>query len=277
MRFFAHAFTAIAAIVPFSMAQSGTPVAYTDKDTGITFDTWTVSESLSKGGYTFGLALPSDALTTDATEFIGYLLCSSTNATFTGWCGVSLGGTMTDSLLLLAYPNGGDILTSFRYTTEYHQPDVYTGNAKLTQISSTINATHYSLIFRCSNCLQWNQGGKSGNATTSAGVVNLGWAQSFAAPGSPGCPSDISLHYHDNGHNIWAATLKNAPNKSYDDWTKLPQTTVKGSCSTKAVPSSTRVPSSSTRVPSSSTRVPSSSTRVPSSSTRVPVSTTTPK
>ncbi|KAJ5822840.1 Cellobiose dehydrogenase cytochrome [Penicillium robsamsonii] len=256
MRFFTHAFAAIAAITPFlstSMAQSGAPVAYTDPDTGIAFDTWSVPESLSKGGFTFGIALPSDALTKDATEFIGYLLCSSTNATFTGWCGVSLGGTMTDSLLLLAYPNGEDILTSFRYTTEYHKPDVYTGNAKLTQISSAINATHYSLIFRCSNCLQWTQGGASGNATTSAGLVNLGWVQSFAAPGNPGCPSDISLHYHDNGHNIWAATLKNAPNKSYTDWTKLPQTTVTGSCSTTAAPSSTRIPSSSTRVPKPTT------------------------
>lgn len=52
-------------------------MAYTDPDTGITFDTWTVSETLSKGGFTFGIALPSDALTTDASEFIGYLVCGS--------------------------------------------------------------------------------------------------------------------------------------------------------------------------------------------------------
>ncbi|KAJ5185980.1 Cellobiose dehydrogenase cytochrome [Penicillium cf. griseofulvum] len=232
MRFF-HTFAAVAAFMLFSstsVAQSGTPMAYTDPDTGITFDTWTVSETLSKGGFTFGMALPSDALTTDATEFIGYLLCSSQNATFTGWCGVSLGGTMTNSLLLLAYPYDGDILTSFRYTSSYHMPDLYTGDAKLTQISAIINATHYSLIFRCSNCLQWTQGSANGNASTSNGLMNLGWVQSFPAPGNPGSPSNISLHYHDNGHNIWAATLKNAPNPSYTDWTKA---TVTGS-STKS-------------------------------------------
>ncbi|KGO54824.1 Cellobiose dehydrogenase, cytochrome [Penicillium expansum] len=249
MKFFAHGVAAVAAVMLFlstSMAQSGTPVAYTDPDTGITFDTWSVSETLSKGGFTFGIALPSDALTTDATEFIGYLLCSSQNATSTGWCGVSLGGTMTDSLLLLAYPYGEKILTSFRYTTGYHMPDVYTGNAELTQISSIINATHYSLIFRCSNCLQWTQGSASGKAPTSGGLMDLGWAQAFPAPGNPSCPSDITLNYHDNGHNIWAATLKNAPNTSYTDWTAIAKTTVTGSCSiTAGATTTTTIPASS--------------------------------
>ncbi|CAI7586499.1 unnamed protein product [Penicillium glandicola] len=253
MRFFAHASAAVAAVALFSstsIAQSGTPVAYTDPDTGITFDTWTVSETLSEGGYTFGMALPSDALTTDATEFIGYLLCSSHNSTFTGWCGVSLGGFMTDSLLVLAYPYGGDILTSFRYTTGYYMPDVYTGDAELTQISSTINSTHYALIFRCSNCLQWTQDSASGSASTSAGLLDLGWAQSFPAPGNPSCPSNISLLYHDNGHNIFAATLENAPNASYTDWTALAQTTVTGSCSTTTT-ATTATPTSSVRVSAS--------------------------
>jgi cellobiose dehydrogenase (acceptor) len=49
-------------------------VVYTDPGTGITFDTWTVPTSQTAGGLTFGVALPSTALTTDATEFIGYLV-----------------------------------------------------------------------------------------------------------------------------------------------------------------------------------------------------------
>jgi cellobiose dehydrogenase (acceptor) len=59
-------------------AQSATPVVLTDSKTGITFDTWPVPDSgtgqATWGGLTFGMALPSDALTTDATEFIGYLV-----------------------------------------------------------------------------------------------------------------------------------------------------------------------------------------------------------
>lgn len=44
---------------------------YTDEATGVSFKTWTAT---SGGAYTFGIALPSDALETDATEYIGYLV-----------------------------------------------------------------------------------------------------------------------------------------------------------------------------------------------------------
>jgi cellobiose dehydrogenase (acceptor) len=47
---------------------------YKDPDTGIVFDTWTASDKVTNGGLTIGLALPSDALKTDASEFIGYLV-----------------------------------------------------------------------------------------------------------------------------------------------------------------------------------------------------------
>jgi cellobiose dehydrogenase (acceptor) len=46
----------------------------TDPGTGIVFDTWPVPSSATAGGLTFGVALPSNALTVDATEFIGYLV-----------------------------------------------------------------------------------------------------------------------------------------------------------------------------------------------------------
>lgn len=72
-----HQLTWFSPVLSTSVAQSGTPVAYTDPDTDITFDTWTVPGTLAEGGFTFGVALPSDALTTDATEFIGYLVGGS--------------------------------------------------------------------------------------------------------------------------------------------------------------------------------------------------------
>lgn len=51
------------------------PKTFTHPDTGIIFNTWSASDSQTKGGFTVGMALPSNALTTDATEFIGYLVC----------------------------------------------------------------------------------------------------------------------------------------------------------------------------------------------------------
>lgn len=50
-------------------------MVYTDPDTGIIFDTWSASSTQTKGGFTMGFAMPEDALETDATEFIGLLVC----------------------------------------------------------------------------------------------------------------------------------------------------------------------------------------------------------
>lgn len=144
---------------------------------------------------------------------------------------MSLGGPMTNKLLLMAWPNDGKILTSFRYSSGYSMPDVYTGNAKLTQISSTITDSHYTLIFRCQNCLAWSMNGSSGKASTSNSLLVLGWSQAFPAPGNPSCPEQITLLQHDNGQGIWGGQLnKDVANPSYTAWAALATKTVTGSC-----------------------------------------------
>ncbi|KAI1496665.1 cellobiose dehydrogenase [Biscogniauxia marginata] len=222
------------------LGQSGTPTVYTDPDTGIIFDTWVVPDRATGGsgiatwgGLTFGLALPQDALTTDANEFIGILQCGSNSTMATGWCGVSLGGPMTNSLLLMAWPYGDQILTSFRFATGYTLPDVYTGDATLTQVSSVVNETHYTLVFRCQNCLSWDQAGASGSASTSGGSLLLGWCNALPAPGNPNCPDEISIAQHDNGQALWQATLNaDVVNPSYTEWAALATATITGSCDT---------------------------------------------
>jgi len=49
---------------------------FTDAASGITFNSWGIPNGSpsTQGGFRFGMALPQDALTTDATEFIGYLV-----------------------------------------------------------------------------------------------------------------------------------------------------------------------------------------------------------
>jgi cellobiose dehydrogenase (acceptor) len=224
-------------------AQSSTAVVYTDPKTGIKFDTWSVPDrntgfSGTYGGMTIGMALPSNALSTDATEYIGILTCSSNSTINTGWCGISHGGGMTGSLLLMAWPNSNQILTSFLFATGYDTPVQYTGDAKLTQISSTINATHYSLIYRCQNCLAWNQNGQTGKMTTSAGRVLLGWAQAFPPPINPTCPKQVSMLQHDNGQSLFPADLdSNAAAPSYSSWAALATKTVTGNCGGTSVTS----------------------------------------
>ncbi len=63
-------------VLPSALGQNNAPVTFTDPGTGIVFNSWGFANGAAQtqGGYTFGAALPANALTTDATEFIGYLV-----------------------------------------------------------------------------------------------------------------------------------------------------------------------------------------------------------
>ncbi|KZL68600.1 fungal cellulose binding domain-containing protein, partial [Colletotrichum incanum] len=237
-------------------AQSPTPTIYTDPGTGIVFNTWSASTAQTAGGMTYGFALPENALTTDANEYIGYLQCASKNGQGTGWCGLSLGGSMTNKLLLLAWPNAGEILTSFRWAASYDMPPVYSGDAKLTQISSTINATHYTLIYRCQNCFKWNHDGVTGSVSTSGGFFILGWAQAFSNPTSPSCPADVHLVQHENQGIHGAGLDASVANPSYSAWAALATKTVSGNCGGGSTTTSAPPSSTTTRAPTGPTGVP---------------------
>ncbi|KAK3314079.1 hypothetical protein B0H66DRAFT_461522, partial [Apodospora peruviana] len=196
------------------------PATYTDAASGIVFNTWAAGSQM-----TLGMALPTNALKTDATEFIGLVTCAGT-----GWCGISLGGGMNDNLLLMVYPQQGNVLTSFRWATNYSPPKLYTGDAKLTQVRSTINSTHFSLIYRCQNCLKWQQGTETGAAATSDGYLVLGWCHATAAPTAGACPNTASVRQHSD-QGIFAARFNDAAaNPSYATWAGRAKTTVSGTC-----------------------------------------------
>ncbi|KAK0614949.1 hypothetical protein B0T17DRAFT_540674 [Bombardia bombarda] len=137
---------------------------------------------------------------------------------------------MNGNLLIMAYPYQGSILTSFRWASDYAHPTVYQGNAKLTQISSTISSAHYSLIFRCQNCLQWSQGEEQGAAPTSEGYLVLGCAYSSRSPANGACPNTLIVQQHDS-QEIFAARFNNAAvNPSYTAWAAKAASTVTGAC-----------------------------------------------
>jgi cellobiose dehydrogenase (acceptor) len=228
---FVGALAAAASFLPSALAQNNAPVTFTDADSGIIFNSWGIADGApqTQGGFQFGVALPEDALETDASEFLGYLQCARTEGA--GWCGVSLGGPMTNSLLITAWPHEETVYTTLRFATGYVMPDLYTGDAEITQVSSTINATHFTLIFRCQNCLQWSQDGAERSASTSSGALVLGWVQAFGEVVNPTCPDQISVDQHDNGMGIWGAQLdSNAANPSYTAWAAQATKTVTGEC-----------------------------------------------
>lgn len=137
---------------------------------------------------------------------------------------------MVNNLLLLAYPNEGEVLTSFRWATTYGPPDVYSGDAELTQVSSSINATHYSVIFRCENCLQWTEGENSGGAYTSTGGMMLGWAHAESSPTDGACADTAGVGKHETQGLLRAAFNEQAAAAEYETWAALATSKVPGSC-----------------------------------------------
>lgn len=128
---------------------------------------------------------------------------------------------MTQALLLVAWQYSGTVYTSFRYATGYTMPGVYTGNAKLTQISTKITANSFELIYRCQNCFAWNQDGNSANVSTSTGNLVLGRAAAKQGLQNPTCPDKATFGFHDNGYGQWGAPLAGAAQASYSKWAAL--------------------------------------------------------
>ncbi|KAL4985214.1 hypothetical protein BDW68DRAFT_179916 [Aspergillus falconensis] len=188
-------------------AQNPTGTPYADKTTNITFSTWSIpasqSSESSSSALTFGLALPSNALEADAIEFVGYLHCSPP----AGWCGISLGGSMTDALLLVAYADGDTVKHTLRYTTEYSLPAAYTGNATVSSVHSEVSENAFTTIVRCKDCLHWEQGGSSGGASTSTGLMDLAFALSSEKPGGTAVCADEVRFVRHSQQGTWVAFL----------------------------------------------------------------------
>lgn len=128
---------------------------------------------------------------------------------------------------------------SLTVTKDYVFPGLYTGQANLTTLASRVttagaNGSMFEIVYRCQNCLKWNQGGMLGNVSTSNGGSALGRAAAKAGPSNAGCPSQISFGFHDNGYGQFTAGFQNATSANYDRWAALPAkpVTLASGCST---------------------------------------------
>ncbi|TGO50559.1 hypothetical protein BCON_0181g00270 [Botryotinia convoluta] len=180
--------------------------AYTDANTGIEFQQY----SDTTIGYSFGIAVPQNP----TADFIGQLVVPLTSGA--GWGGLSMGAGMIDKLLFVAWPNGEEIQSSFRYATGYSNPAVYTTStvAALPIANGTfINSTHLSYTFLCQSCV-------IGGLTTfdaSSVLATLGYAVSSSNPTTPS-DSGSALTYHDVGANIYNLNLTAARSAQYSTW-----------------------------------------------------------
>jgi cellobiose dehydrogenase (acceptor) len=129
---------------------------------------------------------------------------------------------MTGNLILMAWPSGDEVITDFRYASGYTSPASYTGNATLSQISSSVNETYFELTYRCQNCWVWDHEGSAGSnipGTEETSRQIMGWAQAAKAPSTPDDKhSAITQHA---SANMFYMVASSARNKAYTEWTAL--------------------------------------------------------
>ncbi|KAJ7475188.1 hypothetical protein B0H11DRAFT_1633695, partial [Mycena galericulata] len=95
---------------------------------------------------TYGFVLPP-LTSLNAIEFIGEIIAPIANK----WA--TLGGP--DSLMVVGWPNETEIFGSPRYVGLDAQMDA---SVNVTTIGSSVNATHWTWIYRCENCTEWAGG-----------------------------------------------------------------------------------------------------------------------
>lgn len=220
---------ALLALLPLAgLAFAQTAAPYTDPGNGFQF----VGVTDPVHSVTYGLVFPPLPASGPApTEFIGEIVAPIDAK----WVGFSLGGAMLQSLLLVAWPNNGDIVFSTRYTTTYDLPTQYVGPTLTTLPSSSVNSTHWKWVYRCQNCTTWAGGG--GIPLTSGAAV--AWAYSDIAVDQPSNPQSTFDEHTDFGFfgiDFSSAHSANYENYLNGDGGTPPPTTTPGGPTTTAPP-----------------------------------------
>ncbi|TCD65251.1 substrate-specific activator of APC-dependent proteolysis [Steccherinum ochraceum] len=224
---------ALLPLVGSVLGQTAAP--YTDTEngfqfTGITDPVHTV---------TYGLVFPPLASSgPQSTEFIGEIVAPIAAK----WVGFALGGAMLQNILLVAWPNGNQIVTSTRYATAYVQPTEYDGPTLTTLPSSHVNATHWKWVYRCQNCTSWNGGGL--DVTSGAA---LAWAYSSVGVDDPADPQSTFQEHTDFG--FFGMDFSSAHNANYNAY-------LNGGTGTTSPPSGPTGPTTTTTPPSGPTVTP---------------------
>lgn len=196
---------ALLGLFRIASAVSTTPVAYTDPNTDIDFQLLDASDKFS-----VAIALPE----TIESDFIGQLVVPITEKG--AWAAVSFGGGMLNHLLLVAWANGDEVVSTFRVAGAYANPPVYDATAvsALTIANGTfVNSTHFSYTYLCKGCIV---GGTTTFKKTDE-IPVLGWALSSSDPTTPSNPAS-DLPYHDAGFGLYGQPAVAAQSAKFETW-----------------------------------------------------------
>ncbi|KKA28521.1 hypothetical protein TD95_004601 [Thielaviopsis punctulata] len=189
---------------------------YKDPLTGITFGRHVDSDS----GFAFGLALPTKM----GTDFIGQMTVPVTE----GYGAVSLGGGMTNTLLVVAQPSGNTVVSSLRTATGYTNPSVLATNSTFQimpiEKGVSVNGSSFTYTFLCKGCVT----NDSMSWKTSATNAVIGWAMSNTALSSPSDPS-TELNYHNGGFGLFGAPFANCTSSQFETWAAMSSSASSGS------------------------------------------------
>ncbi|KAH6020961.1 hypothetical protein HBI83_099630 [Parastagonospora nodorum] len=193
--------TLLTAVVA-TLTTAQTPAPYTDPKSGITFSTFQHTS-----GMFFGLTLPLNS--TSNTSFIATI-----GGKGTSYSGVSLGGGMLNKLLLIAWPNGQSIVSSFRKTATYASPTVATGTFSQRAIANGtyVNSTHWTYTFLCERCIQSD--GTTFRATD--GKPSIGFVLNPSAPAKKGDQAASVSRHTEQGQVVF--DLGRAKREGFEVW-----------------------------------------------------------
>lgn len=194
-------FAALLSLV-YALCATAQSVAYNDPNTGIDFMSYQDTES----GARYGIATPE----TLGSDFIGQIVAPTTK----GWAGLDLSAQMQNHILIVAWPNGDEVVSSIRKATGYVTPPVYDGNATTTPIANGtfVNSTHFSYTFVCNSCVT----GKADSFNSTLSGNAFGWAFSDDAPVDPTSES-TALVMH-SGYGAFSVIFANSSSADYGTW-----------------------------------------------------------
>lgn len=199
--------TALFTLQAFAQTSS----SYTDDKTGIDFRGYTNALT----GFTFGIALPENP----TTDFIAQIQAPITNGG--GWAGFSMGQSMTGNPLVVAWPNDGEVVSSFRMATGYTNPAVAKGDFTMNPIpdGTYVNDTAFSYTFLCKNCIS-DDVAKGLVIYDSSSTNIVGWAMSDDPLTDP-ATAGSTLTYHSAGFGAFGLPMSNATSAKYDTWAAM--------------------------------------------------------
>ncbi|KAG6897590.1 hypothetical protein C0992_013266 [Termitomyces sp. T32_za158] len=209
----------ILTLVGPALSQLG--AAYTDPVNGITF--WGLTDAVH--GVTYGYIFP---LVDNPTEFIGEIVAPID----TQWAGVSPTGTMLQSLLLVAWPNGNSVVRSARFATDYVQPLSFSQPVLTDLPTTTVNSTHWRWVYRCQDCVSWPTTTGGTNSIPVNGGGAPAWVFSSIPVDDPSDPNSTFQEHTDSRvdsatYNCWASGNTNscAPTATTTSTTTTTKTT----------------------------------------------------